>query len=1158
MLPPPAPTADPSSSLPFPPHFPAATTNTNTASTTSTATTTAAAAAVAAAAGDQSSNTADSEDGGGGLLRDAPQPHPLQQQPPQQQPPPAPACRRPRLLVCHDMQGGYLQDRLVQGGDDPGGFRLWHWSSMDVFVYFSHHTVTLPPPGWVAAAHRNGVKVLGTFITEWAAGRDICCRLFASPAAARAAADSLVRLAAHGGFEGWLVNIENGLPRALLGNLRHFLAHLRAGMRAVVGPHAMVVWYDAITTEGRLVWQNALTPLNAPFFDAADALFVNYGWRREGLRGVAEAAGSRAAEVYMGVDVFGRGTYGGGQFNCPQALAAARCAGLSAALFAPGWVWEEFGRSGFEARQEAFWGGIQSCWPPSRPQLQLLPLVTCFNGGAGRGVWLEGERVSCAPWYQLAAQDTLPHTTPCSASATTATSSPATHPQQQGPHASSSSSSPPPSPSLLVRPTQQVAFCGGSCLALSLAPPPAPASTPAPAPPAPAPAAAFWTHQLYSAALPVPASGLDVSYTVAGCGASRVALLLRLAGSSSAVAAAAAAAATASMVTASTATAPAVAAVPAVAGAGCSGGGGAGVVVGCWGAGDVEVVEQLRRAGFTCISCYSAPTGATTCPLPDAGSSSTAPSTTSTSTTSSSSCMPSTTTASGSAVPAGLPWITCGAHLPRSLLAACMAAGGGGDGGGGGGAEGCVVTSVGLVCYLAGSGGGGGGGGGGGAGRAGAPVARVAEGGGLPALKAFLGRLVLREHRPATQPPAPLQPAHTVTTASSTKAARDPTQPHLPASTTSTTTTATHSPLYPSPPLPGVLAAPPPSPPPASPPLAGARCFRVHWSRPAGRNAAAGGNSGRGSSAVQATIPATGVRTVAGKVADAAVSAAGTVAAAAAAVAAAAAAAAATTGLADASEADLGDPRVSGELVEANEEDEDEAGADEEVETAEAGGTNGEEEEEDDGWERATGGISESPVKLRAPGAAATATGGATAAAPAAESPVATAVAAASSAVLEHSEGSEDADDAASGAGSEGEEGEEGGCRLLTCELSWQPQFDEWGQPRHRCYQVWAHFSAEELTVVGRSDVHGDQGVAGAADVATAERAGAWELLPAPSWSCSAVWAGEAFVGRYRLVQLEVPGWARRVALGVQSVGWQAGEVGGRQCVAWLGVPRGA
>ncbi len=34
--------------------------------------------------------------------------------------------------------------------------------------------------------------------------------------------------------------------------------------------------YDAVTARGALRHQNRLTPLNAPFFDCADALYVNY------------------------------------------------------------------------------------------------------------------------------------------------------------------------------------------------------------------------------------------------------------------------------------------------------------------------------------------------------------------------------------------------------------------------------------------------------------------------------------------------------------------------------------------------------------------------------------------------------------------------------------------------------------------------------------------------------------------------------------------------------------------------------------------------------------------------------------------------------------------------------------------------------------------
>ena len=49
-------------------------------------------------------------------------------------------------------------------------------------------------------------------------------------------------------------------------------------MRGVCS-RSQVIWYDAVTTEGHLKWQNTLNALNRPFFEASDALFVNYAWK---------------------------------------------------------------------------------------------------------------------------------------------------------------------------------------------------------------------------------------------------------------------------------------------------------------------------------------------------------------------------------------------------------------------------------------------------------------------------------------------------------------------------------------------------------------------------------------------------------------------------------------------------------------------------------------------------------------------------------------------------------------------------------------------------------------------------------------------------------------------------------------------------------------
>jgi hypothetical protein len=100
-----------------------------------------------------------------------------------------------QLLVCHDMRGNYLSDRCVLIVHDdcfmPGtqttfhfvcrydtgsvydehAFEITNWSEVDIFCYFSHNFVTIPPSAWVRTCRRHHSRVLGTLITEWEAGR---------------------------------------------------------------------------------------------------------------------------------------------------------------------------------------------------------------------------------------------------------------------------------------------------------------------------------------------------------------------------------------------------------------------------------------------------------------------------------------------------------------------------------------------------------------------------------------------------------------------------------------------------------------------------------------------------------------------------------------------------------------------------------------------------------------------------------------------------------------------------------------------------------------------------------------------------------------------------------------------------------------------------
>ena len=145
---------------------------------------------------------------------------------------------------------------------------------------------------------------------------------------------------------------------------------------------SVVLWYDAVTTEGRLVWQNELNDSNAPYFLNADGAFLNYTWTPQHLhrsRAVATARTTDAArvaadihihrpspdaaaaagggggggnageaemdeaqrrarvaaemkrrrgmgplDVFAGIDVFGRNTFGGGKMTCYKAVDAIR------------------------------------------------------------------------------------------------------------------------------------------------------------------------------------------------------------------------------------------------------------------------------------------------------------------------------------------------------------------------------------------------------------------------------------------------------------------------------------------------------------------------------------------------------------------------------------------------------------------------------------------------------------------------------------------------------------------------------------------------------------------------------------------------------------------------------------------------------------------
>ncbi|XP_057717426.1 cytosolic endo-beta-N-acetylglucosaminidase [Corythoichthys intestinalis] len=320
--------------------------------------------------------------------------------------PPLSSCLH-RTLVSHDMMGGYLDDRFVQGTAAEAPYAFYHWQYIDIFNYFTHNLVSIPPAVWTNAAHKHGVLVLGTFITEWTDGA-ATCEAFLNEERYREVADKLVQLSYYYGFDGWLINIENTLSDTAVKTTPLFLRYLTNQMHQQV-PGSMVLWYDSVIENGELKWQNELNQTNRFFFDACDGFFTNYNWTSQNLEWMADYshANGRKADIYVGVDVFARGEVVGGMFETHKALEIIRKYNFSAAIFAPGWVYETKEKTELRHNQDKFWALLKNYLYIHRPAMSL-PFVSSFCQGFGNAVYWKGKHETKKNWFNLTAQEIQP------------------------------------------------------------------------------------------------------------------------------------------------------------------------------------------------------------------------------------------------------------------------------------------------------------------------------------------------------------------------------------------------------------------------------------------------------------------------------------------------------------------------------------------------------------------------------------------------------------------------------------------------------------------------------------------------------------------------------------------------------------------------------
>ncbi|CAL1702973.1 unnamed protein product [Somion occarium] len=328
-----------------------------------------------------------------------------------------------KLLVCHDYKGGYTER------PDALAYTFNFWSYCDTFIYFAHHRVSVPPSGWITAAHRQGVKILGTLIFEHAEGEVDALRLLVgrpphgstgmsnlppnvSLPLSPHYAHTLASLARQRGFDGYLLNFETPLRGGIEQTraLAAWIAILEQELKREVGTYAQAIWYDSVIVTGQLKWQDRLNSLNLPFFLPSSAFFTNYAWPPHYPSLTAQYFLSIDSahltnphpkvlnDIYVGIDVWGRGSHGGGGFASYKAIQHVdlEYLGLSVALFGPGWTWEsEQDRPGWS--WDVWWAYERTLWigpedaddvvtvpeppegQPNCPHGNFLPISTFFS-----------------------------------------------------------------------------------------------------------------------------------------------------------------------------------------------------------------------------------------------------------------------------------------------------------------------------------------------------------------------------------------------------------------------------------------------------------------------------------------------------------------------------------------------------------------------------------------------------------------------------------------------------------------------------------------------------------------------------------------------------------------------------------------------------------
>lgn len=324
-----------------------------------------------------------------------------------------------------------------------------YWQYVDTLVYWGGSSgeglIVAPSPDVVDAGHKNGVKVIGTvFMPQAAHGGKIEWLddlLQKKDDGSYPVADKLIEVAKTYGFDGWFINQETeGTDEAPLTKehadlMQGFLSYYKEK-----APELELVYYDSMTVDGEMDWQNALTDKNVSYLktedgaDVADSMFLNFWWTtdklapEELLKASAELAAEKQIDpydLYAGIDLQSNGYDTPVKWNLFENPDGGTYTSLG--LYCPSWsyfssqmiqdFWKKENKlwvnakgdpsADIQALGDTDWRGV-STYVVERTALTTLPFVTNFSTGNGYGFYKNGELISMLDWNNRSLSDMLP------------------------------------------------------------------------------------------------------------------------------------------------------------------------------------------------------------------------------------------------------------------------------------------------------------------------------------------------------------------------------------------------------------------------------------------------------------------------------------------------------------------------------------------------------------------------------------------------------------------------------------------------------------------------------------------------------------------------------------------------------------------------------